>query len=81
MSIPRKPTEVEKLNFQTLLSAAENGDLALMTLRRKADGTVCAALCAMQTNDDATITPVPLAVLVNGNPFEMFEDPTAGEET
>jgi hypothetical protein len=30
----------------------------------------------MQVNEDESITPVPFAVMVWGNPFEMFHDPT-----
>lgn len=41
-----------------------------------AAGTVVELVCAMQHNDDGTLTPIPLAVMVEGNPFEDFEDPT-----
>ena len=65
-----------KKNFQTLLHAAADGNLALVSAIRKSDQASVALVCAMQTNDDDTITPVPFAVMCEGNPFELFEDPT-----
>jgi hypothetical protein len=64
MPIPRPPalTEGYRHNFDTLERAWRHGDVALV--------------CAMQQNDDDTITPVPFAVMCEGNPFEDFEDPT-----
>jgi hypothetical protein len=50
--------------------------LALVSAIRTADQQPVALVCAMQTNDDETITPVPIAVMVEGNPFDLFEDPT-----
>jgi hypothetical protein len=63
-------------NFNTLLRAAGRGDLALVSAIRKADQKPVALVCAMQRNEGGTITPVPLAVMVEGDPFQLFEDPT-----
>jgi hypothetical protein len=63
-------------NFKTLKKASDHGDIALVSAIRKADGKPVALVCAMQRNPDETITPVPLAVMCEGNPFEDFEDPT-----
>lgn len=63
-------------NFSTLERAGRNGDLALVSAIRKADQAPVALVCAMQWNEDNTITPIPIAVMVEGNPFELFEDPT-----
>ncbi len=63
-------------NFNTLLRAAGQRDLALVSAIRKADQKPVALVCAMQRNEDFTIMPVPFAVMVEGNPFELFEDPT-----
>ena len=30
----------------------------------------------MQINADKSITPVPFAELIDGNPFELYQDPT-----
>ena len=74
-----KPTRLrqgDRTNFETLLRAANDGALALVSAIRKSDQQSVALVCAMQTNDDDTITPVPFAVMVEGNPFDLFEDPT-----
>lgn len=63
-------------NFETLLKAAKNGDLVLISAIRKSDRQPVALICATQRNEDDTITPVPFAEMVNGNPFELYEDPT-----
>lgn len=78
--MPKKPPRLRKgdrMNFDTLLRAADDGALALVIAIRKADQRPVALVCAMQQNDDETITPVPFAVMVEGNPFELFDDPTA----
>ena len=78
--MPKNPPKLRKgdrHNFETLLRAAGDGALALVSAIRKADQNSVALVCAMQQNDDDTITPVPFAVMVEGNPFELFQDPTA----
>ena len=77
--MPRTPPKLRKgdrMNFDTLLRAASDGAIALVSAIRRSDQQPVALVCAMRTNDDDTITPVPFAVLVEGNPFELFEDPT-----
>lgn len=64
------------MNFNTLMRAAGDGAMCLMSAIRKADGKAVALVCAMQVNEDKTFTPVPFAVMCEGNPFEDFEDPT-----
>ncbi len=61
-------------NFETMLLAAADGKLALVSARYNS-GRPAVLVCAMQTNPDRTISPVPFAVMVDGNPFEMFQDP------
>lgn len=65
-----------KKNFKQLQRASKNGDLSLVSAIRKSDRANVALVCAMQWNEDNTITPIPFAVMVEGNPFELFEDPT-----
>ena len=74
--IPPPLLEGYKANFETLKRAAECDHLALASAIRVSDQQPVALVCAMNLNDDDTITPVPLAVMVEGNPFELFEDPT-----
>ena len=63
-------------NFKNLVRAVKAGDVALVSAIRKADQKPVALVCAMQRNEDDTITPIPFAVMCEGNPFEDFEDPT-----
>ena len=78
---PRKPGKLrrgDKANFETLLRAAENGALAIVSAIRKSDGKNVALVCAMGYDVEAKLfLPSPLAVMVEGNPFELFEDPLA----
>ena len=75
-TVPPKLPKGDRSNFQTLLRAAGDDALALVSAIRKADQQPVALVCAMQQNEDDTITPIPFAVMVEGNPFELFEDPT-----
>lgn len=61
-------------NFKTLLRAAKEGNLALVSSTRKSDGAQVALVCAMNATDEH-VFPSPLAVMVEGNPYELFEDP------
>lgn len=74
--IPPKLRKGDKSNFETLLRACNNGNLSLVSAIRKSDKQAVALVCAMQRNNDRTFSPIPLAVMVEGNPFELFENPT-----
>lgn len=69
--------EIDKANFQTLLDAARNGDLALRECTR--DGEYRAVICAVNT-DGETYDFIPLGEMVNGDPYEIYQ-PTGEEET
>lgn len=73
---PEPLSEHYKANLKTLLTAAEDGQIALVSAVRKADNKSVALVCAMQRNADDSLTPVPFAVMVEGDPFELFHDPT-----
>ena len=73
---PPKLRKGDRMNFNTMLRAANDGALALVSAIRKTDQQPVALVCAMQCNEDDTITPVPFAVMVEGNPFDLFDDPT-----
>src|SRR5262245_55351904 len=68
-----------KTNFETLQTAQENGHLCLVSAIRKSDGQPVALVCAMNW-DGEFYRPVPLAVMVEGNPYELFFDPTTDRE-
>jgi len=72
---PPKLLKAHKDNFDTLQRAMRDGNLALLSAIRKEDQKPVALVCAISTNTDKTFTPVPLAVMIEDNPFELFEDP------
>ena len=72
----KKLRDGDKANFETLQKACLNGDLCLVSATRKSDGAQVALVCAMDTSVPKSYRPVPLAVMVEDNPYEMFEDPT-----
>ena len=74
---PMALREGEKANFKTLLQAAGHNDLCLLSATRKSDGKKVALVCAMN-RDGEDYCPAPLAVLIEGNPYEDFDDPTVG---
>lgn len=77
-TVPTPPAinDSYKKNFKTLERAWKNKAVALVSAIDKATGEPRVLICAMQVNEDESITPVPFAVMVWGNPFEMFHDPT-----
>lgn len=63
-----------RLNFDNIRLAAKVDRLALLECRRIADGQMVAVVCAVNPND-GEMEFVPLAVMVEGNPYELFEPP------
>lgn len=64
----------DKTNFETLKRAAANGDLALVSATRKSDGAQVALVTAMSLVDGEYVM-APLAVMIEGNPYDDFEPP------
>lgn len=72
--------EGDKVNFQTLLQAAKNGDLVLVESKRLSNGEYVALLAAVyQEQPGGEFVIVPFAELVTGNPYELYEDPSKFE--
>ncbi len=72
MSIP----EHARANFQVLLSAAANGDLALMECADAVSGEPRFVICAVgRDGDDYLFTP--FGHLADGNPYEAYVPPSA----
>jgi hypothetical protein len=71
---PLRPGDVT--NFETLKTAHDNDALALMSAIRKSDNLPVALVCAMGRAENGDYCPTPLAVMVEGNPYELFQDPT-----
>lgn len=66
----------DKSNFETLRRAFENGNVALLEVKRRSDGAEIAAVCAVAAEgEDYTLTP--FATMVEGNPFDLFLPPSA----
>ena len=67
----------DKQNFQTIMKAAENGDLALVSAVRNSDQANVGLVCAMSAVEDlpGETMIMPLAVMVEGNPFDMYTPP------
>ena len=63
-------------NFELLHKAAKHHDLCLVSAIRKADQRPVALVCAMNRDANGNYCPAPIAVMIEGNPFELFEDPT-----
>lgn len=62
-------------NFETLKRACANGDLALVDLQEVATGKSVAGVCAIGRDGDE-YTVVPIAIMIAGNPYEMFRPPS-----
>jgi hypothetical protein len=73
--VPPALAKADRANFSTLLKATANEDLALLSAIRKRDQKPVALVCAM-AREGELIMPMPVAVMIEGNPFEDFEDPT-----
>lgn len=70
MSIP----DHARANFQTLLRAAQSGDLALMECTEISTGEVRYVICTVgRDGDDYVFTP--FGHLADGNPFEIYRPP------
>lgn len=70
MSIP----DHHRSNFNTLLRAAADGNLALMECTDAATGEARYVICAVgRDNSDYVFTP--FGHLVDGNPFEAYRPP------
>jgi hypothetical protein len=61
-------------NFNTILCAAHNGDLALVECRRRRDGAITAVLCAVAYDGDG-VCLTPLAEIVAGDGLAMYDPP------
>ncbi|MEH3038550.1 MAG: DUF6117 family protein [Sphingomonas paucimobilis] len=72
MSIP----DHARANFQTLLDAAANGDLALVECHDIASGEARYVICAVgRDGEDYALTP--FGHLAEGNPFDLYRPPDA----
>jgi hypothetical protein len=72
MSIP----DYARVNFQTLLDAASNGDLALMECADAVSGDPRYVICAVG-HDGEDFVFTPFGHLADGNPYNAYLPPAA----
>jgi hypothetical protein len=74
-----KKTIVQKhsKNFETLLKAMEDGNIALMDCKLRETGESVAVICAVNQDADGGVTMVPMAGFFNGNPYDLLSPPDA----
>lgn len=77
---PRTIVEKHKANFETLRRASVEGALALVACKLRATGEDVAVACAMNEAEGGEVGMVPLAVFLNGNPFELLVSPLEVDE-
>ena len=63
-----------RANFETLLNAAQAGDLALMECTEVASGETRYVLCTVG-RDDGDYVMTPFGHLTPGNPYEAYIPP------
>lgn len=69
--------ENSKANFETLIAATNAEQLALLECQEKATGKVVNAICAINFAD-GEYAFVPLAIMIDGNPYELLNPPKPG---
>lgn len=67
-------TDSVKHNFEQLILAAKNDDLALVQTTRSMDGKNVLLVCVMDQTD-TDYYPTPIAEWILENPFETYENP------
>ncbi len=68
-------------NFQTMMSAAEHGHLALVESKDAKTGEYLALICAVYQDNSGEHHVVPFGHMNKGNPYEDYADPTAEEKS
>ena len=64
-----------RTNFETLRTAFDNGDVALMECQLAATGEPVAVICAANRQPDGAVAFAPVAMLFNGNPCDLLNPP------
>ncbi len=65
----------DRENFETLRVACKSDALALMECSDTKTGEYRAVICAVNVEDDGTVSFVPLGHLCTGNPYEAYTPP------
>jgi hypothetical protein len=74
---PPALSEMDRANFEQIKAACLAGRLALLSSVRRRDGAHVALVCAMNVDKSAGVfRPIPLAEMLEVNPYVIYEDPT-----
>jgi hypothetical protein len=65
-----------KANFNNLLRAAKNRDLALMSCTDASTGEPVATVCMVNRDAEGNVAFAPVAKLFNSNPYEELLPPS-----
>ncbi len=65
-----------RLNFDTLLRAAREQDLALVECQNQETGEMLPVICAVNPTDDGENLLIPLAQMFNVNPYDFLTPPS-----
>ena len=76
-STPRLRDE-DRQKFEQLQAAFRNDQIALVSSRRISDRKPVALLVAIWREADGMFHMLPLAELIQGNPFDQYEEPSTG---
>lgn len=71
MSLP----EYTRINFQTMLRAAQDGQLALMECIDKRTGKPVSVVCMVNQPEGEDIEMVPVATMFDVSPYDVLEPP------
>jgi len=69
-----------KSNFEVIQAAAAAGHLAVVSAIRVVDGLNVSLLVAIHKDEEGMFCVTPFAEMIDGNPYEMYEDPTKDDE-
>ena len=64
-----------KKNFETLQRAFRNNQVCLLEAQDKSTGEIKNLLCAVSEETSDEFTFVPFAVMIDGNPYDMYNPP------
>jgi hypothetical protein len=67
--------EHHRQNLDTIKKAMDNGDLGLIECTRKDNGETVVLIAARYTDDDKMTVMVPLAVMFDEDPYQLFTPP------
>jgi len=73
MAIPDHHTA----NFDTLMRAFSEGNVALLEVRERSTGKTRTALVAVDTERDGGVTFVPFAIMTD-SPYDEYDPPVPG---